>query len=683
MKRLLKFLLVAIIVMSLVSAAAVSIGAAYLSRYSSSKVDEELLKTDPYSAKTEFYCFDFDGSNKSAVAKKIEGAYLDNGIKYKYASFGEFPDNLINAFIAIEDKRFYDHSGIDILRSGKAVVSYVWGNGGFGGSTITQQLVKNITGRNEITVDRKLSEAFSALKVEQDLDKSEILEQYLNVINLSEGCRGVGAAAELYYSKGVKDLTLSECATIAAITNNPSLYDPIKHPENNIKRRNIVLECMYEQTYITKDEYEDALSQPIKLDLSVDADRKANSWYIDMVTEDVINDLCAKYGLTPSSASLMLYRGGFKIYTAMDREIQKIVERYYADEYNFPIDEQGNQAQSAMIIIDPYTGDVLGVAGAIGEKKGNRLQSFATNTKRPPGSTIKPISVYAPAIDRGLISWSSQFEDSPVVEETEKTRAWPQNVDRKYVGPVDVKYAVEHSLNTVAVKVLGLVGAEKSMDFLKNKLLLSNLDEKLDIGPASLALGQPSNGVTLRELTAAYSVFQEGIMSKPRSYYKVTDAAGRIILDNMPKQEAVISRESAAIMTKLLETVVDSGTASGKIKLDNTVDVAGKSGTSGNNCDRFFIGYTPEILAGVWFGYEYPKNLEAFGGNLSVYIWDDVVSEIYGNSKRYEKTSFTVPDTVQKLTYKKPSSVKSDGEGETITETFDDGWFNIGFHKDD
>ncbi len=684
MKRFLKVLLIVITVASLVSTTVISIGAVYLSRYSGSRVNEELLKNDPYSGKTEFYYFDFDETNgKCAVPRKIEGAYLDNGIKYKYTSFGELPDNLINAFIAIEDKRFYEHRGIDILRSGKAVVSYVWGDGGFGGSTITQQLVKNITGRNEITVDRKLSEAFSALRLEQDLDKSEILEQYLNVINLSEGCRGVGAAAELFYSKQVKDLTLSESATIAAITNNPSLYNPIKHPENNIKRRNIVLECMYEQNYITKDEYEDAVSQPITLDLSVDADRRINSWYIDMVTEDVINDLCAKFGLTTSSASLMLYRGGFKIYTAMDAEIQKTVEGYYSDEYNFPIDDQGNMAQSAMIVIDPYTGDILGVAGAIGEKKGNRLQSFATNTKRPPGSTIKPLSVYAPAIDKGLISWSSQIDDSPVVAETDKSRAWPQNVDRKYVGPVDVKYAIEHSLNTVAVKVLDLVGAEKSMDFLKNKLLLSSLDEKHDIGPASLALGQPSNGVTLRELTAAYSIFQEGIMSKPRSYYKVTDAAGRIILDNTPKQEAVISRESAAIMTKLLQTVVDSGTASGKITLDNRIEVAGKSGTSGNSCDRFFIGYTPEILAGVWFGYEYPKTLEGFGGNLSVYIWDDVVSEIYGNSKRYGKSSFTVPDTVQKLTYKKPNTVQNNGDGGLTEYTFDDGWFNIKFHKDE
>ena len=683
MKRFLKILLIVITVASLMSSAAISIGALYLSRYSTSRVDEELLKNAPYSTKTEFYYFAPDeASTKRAVPKKIEGAYLDNGIKYKYTSFGEMPDNLIHAFIAIEDKRFYDHSGIDLLRSGKAVVSYVLGDGGFGGSTITQQLVKNITGRDEITVDRKITEAFCALRLEQDLDKSEILEQYLNVINLSEGCRGVGAAAELFYSKQVGDLTLSESATIAAITNNPSIYDPIKHPENNMKRRNTVLRCMYEQNYITQAEYEDAVNQPISLNLSVDANKKINSWYIDMVTEDVINDLCEKYGLTPSSASLMIYRGGFKIYTAMDADIQEIVEGYYSDEYNFPIDDQGNQAQSAMIVIDPYTGDILGVAGAIGVKRGNRLQSFATNTKRPPGSTIKPLSVYAPALDKGLISWSSQFDDSPVIPETDKSRAWPQNVDRKYVGQVDVKYAIEHSLNTVAVKVLDLVGADNSMNFLKNKLMLSSLDEKLDMGPASLALGQPTKGVTLRELTAAYSIFQEGIMSKTRSYYKVTDATGRIILDNMAHEETVISRESAAIMTKLLQSVVDSGTAAGKISLDNLVEVAGKSGTSSNNCDRFFIGYTPEILAGVWFGYEYPKNLEAFGGNLSVYIWDDVISEIYQKTERYKKTSFTVPDTVQKLTYKKPDTIQKN-DGGLPEHTVDNGWFNIKFHKDE
>ncbi len=677
MKLTLKILLTLTTVVSLGFGAVVLAGGFWLKKYADNSVNDELLDAHISSDKTEFYCFESIDGRKTSKAKKIDNASLDNGVKYKYTSYGSIPQDLINAFVAIEDKRFYRHNGIDPVRTGRAITNYFIGSGRFGGSTITQQLVKNITGHDEISVERKIKEAFAAIKIENDYEKSEILELYLNVINLSEGCRGVGAAAEFFFSKSPEDLTLPECATIAAITNNPSRYDPIKHPENNIERRNVVLECMLDQGYITKSEYSSAIKEPIKLNISNKTPKNVNSWYVDMVIEDVINDLCLKYDLTKNSAALMLYRGGYRIYTAMDDKMQGILDEYYSDEYNFPTDRNGNTAQSAMIIIDPYTGDILGVAGALGEKKGNRIQNYATQTKRPPGSTLKPLSVYAPAIDKGLINWSTQIEDSPVTNESDFTKGWPQNVDRTFSGSVDIKYAVEHSLNTVAVKVLDMIGAEESMRFLKDKLLFTSLDEKADIGPASLALGQPTKGVTLRELTGAYSVFEEGIMSKTRSYYKVTDKNGRIILDNSPSQEAAISKESAAIVTKLLEGVVDSGTASGKVTLDSSVSVAGKSGTSGNCCDRYFVGYTPELLAGVWFGYEYPQNLEDFGGNLSVYIWDDVMREIYDNCDLEGISEFSVPDTVQKLTYEKENS-SDNGKTEYSLEI---GWFNVTNHK--
>lgn len=626
-------------------------GATYLLRYRSARVEDELLEISHSSGKTEFYRFDYhDRQSRLGNAILIENASLDSGIKYKYTSYDEIPQNLINAFVAIEDKRFYQHSGVDLLRTGMAAMNYVFGSGEFGGSTITQQLVKNLTGRDEFSVDRKLTEAFCALDIEERCDKTEILEMYMNVINLSEGCRGIGAAAELYYSKAPKDLTLSQCATIAAITNNPARYDPIKHPENNLKRRNLILKCMLEQDFISQNEYDLAVSEPITLDVSsAYGSGCINSWYVDMVTEDVINDLSAKYSVSKSSAALMLYRGGYRIYTAMDKDIQAILDEYYKDVYNFPIDSQGNMPQSSMIVIDPYSGDILGVAGAVGEKTGNRLQNYATDTKRPPGSTIKPLTVYAPALQGKLINWATIVEDSPVI--TDKNTAWPSNVTDTYVGNVDIKYAIEHSLNTVAVKVLQTVGEQEAFTFLHDKLLIKSLDSRADMGAASLALGQPSHGVTLREITAAYSIFEEGIMSKPRSYFKVTDSSGRVILDNTPHEEAVLSRETAAIMTKLLETVVDTGTASGKIALDDRIDVAGKSGTSQSNHDRCFIGYTPELLAGVWFGYEYPKDLSEFGGNVSVYLWDEVMTAIYDRTEYGKIKRFKTPETVQRLTY--------------------------------
>lgn len=647
MRNFIKTLLIIIIVISVLSAAVLLLGALYVSGYRDRHVEEALLNFDNRVGSTEFYCFNAsDRYGDFGKAKLIEGARLDNGIKYEFVAYSSIPENLVNAFISIEDKRFYSHEGIDFLRMGKAALNYVFGNGDFGGSTITQQLVKNITEYDDFSVERKLIEAFSSKDLERKYDKSEILEMYLNVINLSEGCRGVGAASEFFYSKSPLDLTLSECATIAAITNNPAKYNPLRHPENNRQRRDLVLKCMLDQGYINEAEYSKSINEPIKLNISEKyKSGDVNSWYVDMVTEDVLDDLCEKYGITKKSASLMLYRGGFRIYTAMDENVQNILDGYYSDEYNFPIGKNGEMPQSAMIVIDPYTGDILGVAGAIGEKKANRLQNYATKAKRPPGSTIKPLAVYAPAIDKGIIKWSTVIEDSPVNDGGARGVPWPRNVTGTYVGDVDVKYAVEHSLNTVAVKVLQMVGEKDSFDFLKHKLLIDSLDAGEDVGLASLALGQPARGVTLREMTAAYSIFEEGIMSKPRSYYFVTDSDGRIVLGNDPKQEKVISKESAAIMTKLLEAVVDTGTAAGKVTLDGKIEVAGKSGTSNNNCDRYFIGYTPELLAGVWFGYDYPKDLSEFGGNLSVYIWDEVMTQIYGIDEWGSGDRFSVPDS--------------------------------------
>ena len=667
MKGFFKILLIFMTVSFAIASLGVIVGAVYLSGYSDSKVGEELLKSDYRDGETQFYCFDFtDRTGRVGEARLLEEVSLDGGIKYKYVPIGEMPEDLINAFISIEDKRFMAHEGIDIIRSGKAVVNYIFGQGRFGGSTITQQLVKNLTGDDEFSIRRKIEEGFSAVDLEKRYDKTEILEMYLNVINLSNRCRGVGAAAELFYSKNVGDLSLSECAVIAAITNNPSRYDPIKHPENNKIRRDIILRSMFDNGYIAEEEYSLAVSDPISLNVSDQQNEKFNSWYIDMVTEDVIADMSEKYGISKEYASLLLYRGGYKIYIAQDKEIQSVIDGYYSDEYNFPVDKNGDMPRSSMIVIDRVTGDILAVAGDVGVKKGNRIQNFATDTKRPPGSTIKPLSIYARAIDEGLVDWSTLVEDSPVSETD--GRGWPANANGRYEGEVTVKYAVENSLNTVPVKLLEKLGADSTVDFLRDKLNVKSIDPSEDRGSAALALGQNSKGVTLRELTAAYTVFCDGIVSKPRSYFKVTDSDGIVILDNTPEEEAVISRESAAICTKLLQTVVDTGTANGKITLDDKIEVAGKTGTTQKNCDRYFIGYTPEILAGVWYGYDYPKPLDSIGGNMSIYIWDDVMSKIYESKSELKKDTFDLPDTVQKMTYE----AGVDSEGKVI---FEDGWF--------
>jgi uncharacterized Zn finger protein (UPF0148 family) len=363
-----------------------------------------------------------------------------------------------------------------------------------------------------------------------------------------------------------------------------------------------------------------------------------------------------------------------KIYTAMDHGVQQILDEYYSDIYNFPVDSEGNMAQSSMIVIDPYTSDILGVAGAVGQKKGNRIQNYATDSKRPSGSAIKPISVYAPAFEKGIINWSTIICDSPVRVATESSKAWPSNANNVYIGDVTIKYAIQNSLNTVAVKVLNMYGRRESFDFLTHRLKIRNLDPVKDMGEASLALGQHSNGITLRELTSSYSIFAEGMASVSRSYFKVTDTEGRIILDNPLDQEFAISPENAAIMTKLLQAVVTSGTASGKINLTSRCEVAGKTGTTQNNFDRYFVGYTPDILAGVWFGYEYPRPLREFGGNFAITVWDEVMQQIY-SLPAYEKfkSQFTIPESIGKLTYNTKTG-EPPKSGESAMD-WEEGWF--------
>ena len=326
-------------------------------------------------------------------------------------------------------------------------------NKNYGGSTITQQLIKNVTENDDYSFQRKIQEIFWALDLEKKMDKKEILTLYLNIINMAQGNYGVGAAADYYFSKPVNSLTLIESACITAITNNPSYYNPIRNPENNAKRRNLILREMLNQGYITQEEFDSAYEKEIELNVNTKyTERKVNSWYVDMVVEDVISDLVEK-GYSTQMASLMIYTGGLKIYTCMDYGMQTKLETYYADTANFYKSEE-ETLQSSMIIIHPETGEILAVAGAVGGKSANRLQSLATQALRPAGSTIKPLAVYGPLLERGQITWSSVYDDTPVnfgkynldpqKGPIVKPVAWPQNATLTYRGLSNINYSIEN-----------------------------------------------------------------------------------------------------------------------------------------------------------------------------------------------------------------------------------------------
>ena len=563
---------------------------------------------------------------------RARGCALAEGVSSVFVPYEEMPPQLICAFVAIEDKRFWEHDGVDLLRTGRAALHYLWGDASFGGSTITQQLVKNLTGRTDHSSDRKLTEIFSALDLERRADKTEILECYLNVINLAEGCYGVGMAAQRYFSKPVSDLTLTECAAIAAITNNPARYNPITRPEDNKRRRDLILRQMMEQGYISEETCAEALATPTVLSPSEPVNPSPiTSWYGDLVVSDVIADLQARLGYSYRAASLLVSYGGLQIITAIDEEMQTVLEDYYEDVTHFPEGEAG-RPQSSCILLDPQTGDVLAVAGAWGKKSANRLQNYATDTRRPAGSCIKPLTVYAPALEMGKITWASIREDEPLEEYGGVP--WPSNGDGLYRGRVSVGQAMAHSINTVSVKILQEVGLRESLAFARDRLGLTSLlnaeeGRVGDLTISSLGLGQQSRGVSVRELTAAYTAFDDGICKRPVSYHRVLDREGNLLLENRPagEEDRALRSGNASVMTRLLQTVTKEGTAARAITLTEKtgIETAGKTGTTQNNCDRWFVGYTPRLLAGVWMGYDYPKELRGIQGNPCVTIWDDLM----------------------------------------------------------
>ncbi len=671
-KKLLKILIIVAIVIVTVATVAGIAFAIYVEKYIEKNIETELFEVVGSDSQTKLYYYDYeDRENREGEAAELAEEKLYGGYRCKYVAYEEVPNNLKNAFISIEDKRFEKHNGVDWFRTFTAGVNYYLKfSDSYGGSTITQQLIKNVTDKDDYTFQRKIQEIFWALDLETKMDKSEILGMYMNIINLSQGCYGVGAAAEYYFSKSVSELTLSECACIAAITNSPTYYDPVRNPDNNNRRRLLILSQMYKLEYISEEEYIYACEQvPVLNVVESEESKKINSWYTDMVVEDIIRDLMSTYGYGRSMASLVVYTGGLQIYTVMDKELQEKLEGYYADRSNFFSDTQSDTPQSAMIIIDSKTGDILAVAGAIGEKNGNRIQNFATDTVRPAGSVIKPLSTYAPALEEGIITWSSVYDDVPVnfgnynldasKGKIVEPVAWPKNSSGVYRGLTNINYAIEHSINTVTIKVLENLGLEKSFDFLYNKLQIRSLisSKTLDDGSvitdcdyAALGLGQFNYGASVREVTAAYSIFaNDGIYNSYRSYYEVKDSNGEYILTNKYHGESVISEQNADIMTLMLKNVVKNGTAS-ELTLQKKVECAGKTGTTQNKFDTWYIGYTDEYIAGVWFGYEYPKALTAFSGNKCIDIWDNVMSDIYAD-RNNESRGFDISDYILECEY--------------------------------
>lgn len=605
---------------------------------------------------TKIYYMDYtDRANRIGVPVELEDQRIYGEQNRMYAPYSKMPKYLIDAFIAIEDKRFLKHGGVDWLRTARATMNWVIGGSKrYGASTLTQQLIKNVTGEDDITIQRKVQEILRALELEKAKDKSEILELYLNTIFLSRRAYGVQAASYIYFGKDVSELTLIECAALAAIPQFPTRYDPYQYPDNNQERRDVVLELMLEEGLITQQEFNLAYKKELKLNMqTIEVQTTGtNSWYKDQVIEDTISLLVEKKGITREMASRMIYTQGLQIYTVMDPEVQNTLEEVFENDESFNFLSKSGliDPECAMIVIDPYTGDVLGVVGGRGEKLDNRLFNYATQGKRPPGSAIKPVSVYAPALENNLITYGSVFDDVPVNFGEEKTvngettytrlDGWPRNLPTRYNGLTTIQDAIKRSVNTIAVRVLQKLTPEKSFDFVKNQLNLSVIESReigngnsvTDIALAPLALGELSYGISVQELTASYAIFvNNGVYNKPKTVIKILDSDGNIIIDNNETGKVVISEATATIMTKMLQGVASTGGTAQSATLREKVNMAGKTGTTSADNDKWFIGYTPYYVGGVWFGYETPKTLTPEYGtsNPSLAIWDKVMTLLH------------------------------------------------------
>lgn len=568
----------------------------------------------------------------------------------------KMPQQLLDAFVAIEDQRFYTHDGVDWKRTFSAFANKFLGfySTMQGGSTITQQLVKNVTGDKSQTSDRKVREILRALAIEQELDKTTILEAYLNTISLGNGICGVEVAANYYFNKDVSELTLVECASIAAITKNPSAYNPVSDPEGNRTRRNTVLAKMAEQEMISEEECAAAQQQDITLDDSrrQELELEINSYFVDALIDDVISDLSVKYGCSESVASTMFYNGGYKIYATVDLDVQAKMEKVYTNVKKYFSQKatteghKGESVQSAMTIMD-YQGHILGIVGGVGEKTRNRGLNRATDSPRQPGSTMKPLGAYAPALENGVISPVGSEVDSPLENYYGNGKSGPKEWYGYYAGRMKIASAIERSANTIPCKIVRDMGLDISYNFLTQSLHLDHLVEA-DKNLAALALGGCTYGITSAQSAAAYAIFgNNGRYFEPTTYYKVERVTGEVVLSADTEGTQVIKPATARIMNEMLQRVVYGGQGTGrKISSYSKMKAYAKTGTSSECNDLWMVAGTPYCVGSVWYGFDLQEEVK--NTSAAATVWLDVMRAVHED---WEYKEFELSDEVEMREY--------------------------------
>lgn len=573
----------------------------------------------------------------------------------------KIPDTLKNAVVAIEDERFYKHHGVDWVRTIGAVKGWLLGGTQYGGSTITQQLIKNITADNDYSVKRKVNEIFRAFALEKEIDdKDRILVMYLNTIFLGYNSYGVQTAAMQYFDKDVSQLDLAESAVLAGLTNNPSIYDVYNHPEKVKERQETILAQMLDQKMISQEEYEAAVAEELNYRPYEEYQQEIKSTYsyfTDEVIKDVINDLMTEKGYSRLVAENMVYSGGLNIYATIDTKVQNALDEVWANADNFPNTEKyGEIPQSAMVITDKQ-GNIVGIAGGRGEKTSSRGFSYASDARRQPGSSIKPLATYGPAMDAGIATPDTTVYDRALIQD-EEGNPWPMNDGKYPTGrAMTVKEGMTRSLNTISAQLLKQLTPQKSYEFMTQQLGFKLVDSRTnedgtvqsDIDLAPLALGALTDGVTVREMAGGFSTFiNDGVYGGTRTYTKVTDSEGNTIMENTPNTDKGFTNvRTAYYMLDCLQNVTAHGTAYG-IQLDG-VETGGKTGTTTSNTDIWFCGITPKYSGAVWVGYEHNYRLDGLYGRNAAEIWLAVMQKVHAGDSGLVFDSH--PQDFEEVTY--------------------------------
>ena len=625
-------------------------------------------------------------------------------------TYDQIPEDLINAFVAIEDKRFWNHQGVDWRRTASGLLRMFTGGNIQGGSTIDQQLIKNLTGRNDVTVNRKILEIFTALELENNYKKEDILTIYLNWIYLGNGCHGVQAAAKYYFGKNVWELDLAECASLAGITNNPSLYAPkgvvdvvryqCQNPDcklysltkdkvcdycgaensydsgsvwtnlefNKARQENILKEMAKPdeardgKAYITEAQRDAAIKEPLTFKWQSQADPEdpdavesepsnIYSWYVEAVIREATQALMEETGHDEKACRTRVFSGGLSIVCAYDPEVQAAIDAVYNDPETLSnyVSKKGQKAMSNITIVDNSTGYVVAM-GSTAEKTVNRGSIWPVTSRRQPGSSIKPLSVYAPAIEMGLITPASVVDDNPYLL---NGQLWPLNVSATYGGLTSVWDAVTVSLNTVALRVVEMMTPQESYNFMENKLGFTTLEPyyvnslgevKSDIDRSPLSMGGLTWGVTTYEMAAAYATFpRNGEFKKATTVLEIRDSNGNVIRDNEPEATWPITQKTAYYINSMLTNVVNAGTGTYARIPGQTV--AGKTGTTNSKYDLWFCGYTSYYTGAVWVGYKENEQIDDNGSRYgpAMKLWKQVMEPLHEGK---ENAPFPVPENL-------------------------------------